>query len=675
MPPADTPDFDSMSPEELMEWMESLAKKQGADPTEFTTSASMDIADVDPTTVTIQGPGYVPYGEEKKAQAQPSAPAETPPPPAPQAVEPPPPAPVTPPPPAPEPEPEPEMPALFSLDDMAEQETEIAPLSGGMAWLESLAADAGAADPFSQLDLSAFGEELPAADEPAAPATNPLDWLGNLSEAEAQTDTLAGISDPVEPVDLSNIEDPLAAGVDPMLWLESLAKKMGAKDEELLTAANLEINTPQVPTTPEPEAPDPVTWLDSLTEPATTAAAAPPDASDDRMMTDSEIAAQLNKGEDIPPDQMAAFLGRQLNIQLESQRDDVLEAHYEAEAPYDPNAPAVPADLPDWLLDQVQPPDQLENIRATSEQPALIDEILEPPSQELPDWLQEDLSDNDSLELDSIFALDDEEDAAPSQPDVAALLQDVEPIAIEIDNSDPWVEAFEAELEGNEEVPAWYSQNVTDPNRIAEVERLSGEIYLEDSNLPAESELAAGEAEDLPNWLDGGLEDESGIPTWLGEDEAATAGMPDWLAEAQSAATLEMPDWLADTGELSSLNFPPEDEPQAPVVVPPAPQPQAVVPQSAPVSPVPAVASVDVASTLQSARTKASAGEVDDSLVDYEKIVRANTALEDVVTDLQKLAKDHEKNPAIYRVLGDGLMRQGRLQEALHTYRSALNQL
>lgn len=674
MPPADTPDFDSMSPEELMEWMESLAKKQGADPTEFTTSASMDIADVDPTTVTIQGPGYVPYGEEKKAQS--AAPAEPAPPPAPKAVEPPP-APVTPPPVTPPaPEPEPEVPALFSLDEVSEQETEIAPISGGMAWLESLAADTGAADPFSQLDLSALTEEIGGSAEPSAPATNPLDWLGGLSDAEAQTDTLAGISDPVETVDYSNLEDPLAAGVDPMLWLESLAKKQGVKDEELLTAANLEIATPSQPHTPEPAATDPVSWLDSFTEPAADVASQP----EERIMTDSEIAAGLNSGQDIPPDQMAAFLGRQLTIQLESQRDDVLEAHYEAETPYDPDAPAVPAELPDWLLDQVQQPEQLENIRATSEQPVLLDEILEPPSQELPDWLQEDLSDGDSLELDSIFALDEEEDLTPAQPDVAALLQDVEPIAIEIDNSDPWVEAFEAELQGNEDVPAWYSQNVSDPNRIAEVERLSGELYLEDSNLPTESELAAGEAEDLPNWLDGELDDD-GMPNWLGEDDAPVQSIPDWLSEAQDAANLDIPDWLVDTGELSSIDFPtPEPEkPAEPVVVtqqqaapPPIVPPTPV--QASPV-PVPAAASVDVSSTLQSARTKASAGQVDDSLLDYETVVRANTALEDVVADLQKLAKEHEKNPAIYRVLGDGLMRQGRLQEALHTYRSALNQL
>jgi len=53
MPPADnTPDFDKMSPEEIMAWMESLAKRQGANEG-FTTAADMDVPEVDPNTVVI----------------------------------------------------------------------------------------------------------------------------------------------------------------------------------------------------------------------------------------------------------------------------------------------------------------------------------------------------------------------------------------------------------------------------------------------------------------------------------------------------------------------------------------------------------------------------------------------------------------------------------------------
>ena len=40
-----------------------------------------------------------------------------------------------------------------------------------------------------------------------------------------------------------NDDDPLG-GMDPMAWLESLAARQGAKPEELVTAANLDIPLP-----------------------------------------------------------------------------------------------------------------------------------------------------------------------------------------------------------------------------------------------------------------------------------------------------------------------------------------------------------------------------------------------------------------------------------------------
>ena len=86
---------------------------------------------------------------------------------------------------------------------------------------------------------------------------------------------------------------------------------------------------------------------------------------------------------------------------------------------------------------------------------------------------------------------------------------------------------------------------------------------------------------------------------------------------------------------------------------------------------------IDVASTLQAARGKVSSGDIDGSMADYEMIVRANTALEEVVKDLSKLAehKDYKRNPTVYRVLGDTLMRRGELKTALETYRKALHML
>src|SRR5204863_8982206 len=43
-----------------------------------------------------------------------------------------------------------------------------------------------------------------------------------------------------EPAPVASTEDPLG-GMDPLAWLESLAARQGAKPEELITSANLDI--------------------------------------------------------------------------------------------------------------------------------------------------------------------------------------------------------------------------------------------------------------------------------------------------------------------------------------------------------------------------------------------------------------------------------------------------
>src|SRR5690606_20107631 len=67
------PDFDSMSQEEMMAWMESLAKRQGADESGFLTSADVEIDEVDPDSVdeSIRNQEYRPEGwTEERWQAQ-----------------------------------------------------------------------------------------------------------------------------------------------------------------------------------------------------------------------------------------------------------------------------------------------------------------------------------------------------------------------------------------------------------------------------------------------------------------------------------------------------------------------------------------------------------------------------------------------------------------------------
>ena len=154
-------------------------------------------------------------------------------------------------------------------------------------------------------------------------------------------------------IDLGTVEDPLAAGIDPMLWLESLAKRQGATEEELTTAADMDVPTPEnaVDTGPgytdfsiegtsstparEPdktdETIDPAAWVESM------ATSTEPEVDQPTGMSDSDIETALSSGQDIPPDQMEQFFARQLDRGL-SREDTPPEPDDE----FDPDAPAVP---------------------------------------------------------------------------------------------------------------------------------------------------------------------------------------------------------------------------------------------------------------------------------------------------------------------------------------------
>lgn len=727
MPPAEnTPNFDTMSPEEIMAWMESLAKRQGASEG-FTTAADMQVAEIDPETVEIDEPGYVPYGKDPKKWAEEEAarkaarPAVTPPPARPAAPS------ATPPPAAQPMRPAAQVSAPPPPAKPAQPEMPLG--QSTLSWLESLAADQGSDLP--ELDLSSLAAEITPAAPPTAPgkpSVNPMDWLESLTQGqEEETQTSP-------PVTAQQAADPFAEGVDPMSWLESIARRQGAKHEELTTPADVNVpaptdagsvegpgytpysfdnlglgsRPPEETPSPEAKAPeaepepaeleDPSAWLDSLAssqgftpEVMRGVTARPEPAQDD----DDDIQAALARGEDIPHDQMERWMSRQL--ELGAMRD-------EPEAEYDPDAPAVPAELPDWLIEQVgaaTPPEDV--VKPPSpQQPALIDLITEPPpAADVPDWLREEPT--VESDLDDIFASTQEEMPAP--PVSVFNAPAAEP---EVDAQDPWAEALEYERQQDvSALPDWYVQNINDPSRRAAVDRrLAGEPEmvdepLEEAELPAEETLPPGQPDALPDWLQGALvgadeelalpEMAEDIPDWLQADieqpEAEeipvevvaepAADIPDWL---KSVDVDEVPDWLKETISPPAATVtqpapvvPPQPVVSQPIVSPPpapAPIPAAPAPAAQP-----AAAQLDVHATLNDARASINNQDIDGGLRHYEALIRMNVNLDAVSADLTKLADKVKTNPAIYRVLGDSLMRQGMLQAALDTYRKALNQL
>jgi tetratricopeptide (TPR) repeat protein len=145
--------------------------------------------------------------------------------------------------------------------------------------------------------------------------------------------------------------------------------------------------------------------------------------------------------------------------------------------------------------------------------------------------------------------------------------------------------------------------------------------------------------------------------------------MPDWIKEAEAAVSAdEIPAWLLETIQQTST---PEPEFMEMIIDEPAPPPAPV----SPAPPAPQAAVVSEGFSLAEARRLAQANELSASLAHYEGLIRAQINLDDVVDDLSSLARQYRDNPLVFRLLGDGLMRQGKLQQALDTYRQALNQL
>jgi hypothetical protein len=679
------PDFDSMSPEEIMAWMETLAKRQGAHEG-FTTDADMDIAEIDPSSVVIDEPGYVPYGQEAPRQS----------------------APVTPPTPEREPEPEP------AVDDP-------------FAWLESLAA--GQDDSIFNLDLSSLEAEVSAPPPPAAPAVNPMAWLEDIASSQGEFDAppAAPQPRPASPSPREPVADPFASGVNPVEWLESVARRQGAKDEEFTTPAELDVPEadetrverpgytafsfdmpqsarpapppPQPEPEPEPEADlkldDPSAWLDSLAsaegydqelifgKPEAEAEQKSAEQSFGELPADLELTEEgiMNAIESgtVSRDQMQYWLDQQVDLLAQEAEQDDDEA-------YDPDAPAVPADLPDWLLEQVgtppgeqpQPEDDtrppLESLFGAPAEAAAPAEGLE-----MPDWLKEDLVDEESFEFENIFADSGDETAEPDAdalPDVieAPAPTDEEALPVfdlEIDENDPWVEAFDLEYEQGQPdidaVPEWYAQNISDPERIAAVDQLEGAgaeaaaalEALQEAALPVETELPAGQPQAVPEWLG---DEAEGTAEPL--SQAAGMEIPEWLKEVESDVEPGyIPEWLVQSiPDEQVIEESAVSEAEAPVSEPDA-------------EPIPEPMPVAAGSRLELARECRTNGDLEGCLNAYESLIRDSDSLEVVVDDLSHLVREHRRNPAVYRVLGDGLMRQGKLQAALDTYREALNQL
>ena len=435
----------------------------------------------------------------------------------------------------------------------------------------------------------------------------------------------------------------------------------------------------------------------------------------------------LNTGKDVKPEEIQDFF-HQMFAESEKHKDRDKLPLGEEDDDDEEIEEAVAIDMPDWLSEltgnapasafdddeEDEGIDLMADVLAGLDVDDDEDEELGEETVELPDWLGDGADDDTGNVIADIIA--DELDVAPGETAILSIGDK----QIEVDPNDTWTQAFL--MEDNEEhAEEWYTERLSkidvgeivdeildedeefelDDFETIQMTSPPGVVSLEPATFPIEEDLPEGEPEIAPEWLTGiasepvaempmdfaamSADDESiEMPDWLSDSIDDDIDIPDWLDEADDGITDDVPDWLADAGVEDVDDIPDwltdtVEEPADVVLSEPEPiqQQTAIQPvqQMQPVQAQPPAA--DVAAAIQSAQTKVKGDDLDGALADYEAVVRANDGLDVVVSDLQKLTKNdkHKRNPAVYRVLGDAMMRNGDLQDALDVYRRALNLL
>jgi hypothetical protein len=617
-----------------MAWLESLAKRQGAHEG-FTTSADIEVPEVDPDSVIIDEPGYTPYSSTATTgrTSAPQAEEEL------------------------EPEAEPVAPSAETVaeqptfEDLPEEET-------AEDWLTGLAEE-------PETDVGEFLEEL--SDTDYFPAVDQdIEFEPEIDE-EAVVDL--GMSD--EEIAQAQAEGTITPEQE-LAWLQS--KVTAAPDEAIDFDQPPEDVGPAEPA----EMPD---WLaaqrpseeelDAIDEKDVVALEMPLEDSlleedfdlDDLVGMVDEFDIEADEAEPAPViEGEDTFDASQLLEGYTPEADEwaqAIDQDLEIE-----NLEAIPE--PDWYTQAMARADedaaQLEaSVVGVFEEDITGDDTTQLPvsdsDSDLPDWLQ-------GVETTVV-----EED-----PDLPEWLR-VSPTG-EADEVTDWL--FEQQVGGTPEATATDIQ--AEPTTAPVIEP---EPVLQ-PKVPEVINKTASIVPDLP------ADDDE----WLAR--AQTGPIPSWYPYEVPAESVEVVEPVVQEQAPSPAPEPIVEEvvPQ-PVQEQPAPQPppQPEPAQQAPAPPTPAPASVttsdqadfyrarlhqnpeDHDSRLNLARELNRAGSLSEGLQEYEVLIDKSAMLEKVADDLGGLIKQIPRHPKARRLLGDIYMRQGRLQEALDTYRGALDQI
>ena len=586
-------------------------------------------------------------------------------------------------------------------------EAEVAPqeLVDALDWLEQVAREEGA-----PIDVEV--QEITAASISEDDLEEALNWLEQLAQDEemAETEPAASTADSLDDdedtvFDLANDmpDDPDAA----MAWLQQLAT-----DESLAEDRPVEMEATAVES--EIESEETEEQVDATTEedisvmPAVAA-----EKTGDLLEAEMEIDPLAEMPDD--PDEAMAWLEQlaarqgadleELPSIDQSQTEAVMAETgvTETDEPVDDSADLAQAladvtpdvdDAADWLDDLVvEPGDPLADI------PELADVLDMEPAAEITADVQEDFPDQvgdvdvepDSADLDVPEDMDDamawleelaEQQGAALEELPTLIDRPVDPLADELDTDtteeaeeieeippasldtdvveEPVGEETVAEESVGEEI--WESEQL-EPAAEEPVEEV--EALAEDSDL---SDLAEGDSDILPEWLDLDSDTQDlGQTDWL--DTLAQPNVTGWLEEEQTTAAS-----LPDSARLDSL-----PEPDLAPDTSSLPMDSDLLAGTNPLElPDDELAASPVAveeTVLNQARQAIQEGDYDQALQTYQGLVDAGGGMMILIADLEEAADEHTDQPLLRHLLGDAYMRNGQLQKALDTYRTALDQL
>jgi tetratricopeptide (TPR) repeat protein len=263
-------------------------------------------------------------------------------------------------------------------------------------------------------------------------------------------------------------------------------------------------------------------------------------------------------------------------------------------------------------------------------------------------------------------------------PTVAPPVEEAPPL-------EPAVELDEAWMGLAEEIPASVAPAV---EPFAELDETWMGLAEE---VPLDVAPAVEPAELDETWVDW-AEEQAPIPPGAVAEaipEPETPSFPAWAVAEAAEMILETspgiradvavgPDWvlLTEEEEASVRTFVEPEPPTRPaeVAVEEKPAAEPVVKVAPPKPRAEIERDDDHQARLERARWLWAAGQREEARAEYERLIRS-PLLDDVIADLEKITRDGPPEEPTLRLLGDAYMRDNRLQDALATYRHALDSL